>query len=276
MQRIAISAHRLEEYDLWKQIGFDSVILGWRDENRRERPGKVRAVGLYIENIHAPDVGADSIWIDGLDGDEYTNNLLQSIDDCKEFDIPIVVAHINNEFHHPPVSRIGIERLKRVTEKAERHNISIAFENTYAIDHIHAIFDAIPSNKLGFCFDAGHNHCMASNRDLLLEFGDRLLAMHLNDNFGADYIDPAQPLYEKGTSERGIQLDLHLLPFEGTIDWPSIARQLKQISFKGAIAYEGTALGTRTVEEFYTTAFERLQRIREMVNHEAKPRERTL
>ena len=255
-----------DNYKLMKQAGFDSVMLGWRDVDRREKPDKARNVGLLIENIHAPFRNADSIWLDNMDGDDYTESLLKSIDDCKDFDIPTMVVHINNEYQLPPMSNIGIERLKRITEKAENKNINIAFENTYAPNHIQFIFNSIFSKKLGFCFDSGHHNYMTPGRDLLDEFGERLMAMHLNDNFGADYINAQNPVYKKGTKEWGIQVDLHLLPFDGNIDWNKIIMQLKKIKYKGAIAFEVGVYKNCVPEMFFEMAFSRAKKLLDMMN----------
>lgn len=254
------SLPRREFYKLLKQSGFDSMMLGWRDDNRIENLYNTRNAGLLIENIHAPFNNADSIWLDNLNGDDYMECLLTSIEDCREFDIPTMVVHLLNEHNSPPPSNIGIERLKRVAEKAEHDNINIAFENTYAPDLIQFTFDNIPSKKLGFCFDSGHQHCMTPDRDLLEEFGNRLMAMHLHDNFGAG----ENPMYGL---EWARKFDLHLLPFDGNIDWNKITQQLKKVKYKGAIAFEVHNFKSEyTPEEYYETAFKRAKKLSDMIN----------
>jgi len=258
-----------DEYKYIKRAGFDSVMLGWRDNNEIENVEKARNAGLLVENIHAPFTNADSIWLDNLNGENYMKQLLTSVGDCKEYNIPTMVVHLSNEYNPPPPSSIGIKRLKRITEKAEHDNINIAFENAFALDHIRFTFDNISSQKLGFCFDSGHQNCMTPDCDLLAEFGQRLMAMHLNDNLGAHeqnkHIDIL--LYEKGSIEWTRQVDLHLLPFDGTIDWSKITRQLKAAQYKGAIAFEVHAFkGKYTPEEYYTEAFNRANKLWTMAN----------
>jgi sugar phosphate isomerase/epimerase len=143
--------------------------------------------------------------------------LLASIEDCKRLNIPTVVAHLSYS-ESPPPNDVGLGRTKQIVEMAEQSNVNVAFENTGANAHIHHIFNNIKSERLGFCFDSGHQNLVKTNIDCLKEFGNRLMAMHLNDNDGNN--------------------DAHLLPFEGTVDWDKITQQLKYIQYKGAIAFE--------------------------------------
>ena len=232
---------------LIKQAGFDSVMLGWRDDDRKEKPDRFRKAGLHIENIHAATKNSDDFWLDNLNGEDYMNCLLTSINDCKEYNIPTMAVHLIYGSVPPPPDTIGIERLKRITEKAEHDNINIAFENTGSAECVRFVFDNIPSKKLGFCFDSGHQNLSAPD-DLLEEYGDRLMAMHLNDNFGTD--------------------DLHLLPFDGNIDWNKITRQLKNVKYKGAIAFEinNSNYAQWSPEKFYEEAFNRATKLWDMVN----------
>ena len=252
-----------EEYKFMKQAGFDSVMLGWRDDNRHEKPDKARNAGLLIENIHAPFKNGSSLWFDNLNGDEYMERLLTSIDDCREYNIPTMVVHLCNANNAPPPNDTGIERLKRIAEKAERDNINIAIENGYTPDDIHFVFDKIPSKKLGFCFDSSHQNYMTPNRDLLAEFGEYVMALHLSDNFGM----PENITHEKGSIEWIRQVDVHLLPFEGNIDWNKITRQLKNINYKGAIAFECHSYDSEyTAEKYYAEAFSRADKLWTMAN----------
>jgi sugar phosphate isomerase/epimerase len=250
-------------YKLIKQAGFDSVMLGWRDDNRREKPGKARNAGLLIENIHAPFKNGDSIWFNDLNGDDYMKCLLTSIDDCREYNIPAMVVHLCNAAHAPPPNNAGIERLKRIAEKAEHNNVNIAFENGYTPDDIHFVFNNIPSKKFGFCFDSCHQSYMTPGRDLLDEFGGRLMALHLSDSFGV-----RESIYEKGTIEYIRQLDVHLLPFDGNMDWNKITRQLNAIQYKGAVALEvNPYTGEYPAEEFCKEAFGRAMKLWNMMNN---------
>ena len=65
------------------------------------------------------------------------------------------------------------------------------------------LFDRYPPEFLGLCLDIGHWHIVAGDDLSVLDrHGDRLIATHIHDNFGAT--------------------DDHLLPFLGTIDWEAV------------------------------------------------------
>lgn len=61
--------------------------------------------------------------------------------------------------------------------------------------------------RLGFCFDSGHENFNHPQADCLSRYGDKLFAVHLDDNWGDD--------------------DTHLLPYDGTIDWTVLKEKLK-------------------------------------------------
>lgn len=235
-----------EYYKLLKQVGFDNVVIGWRDDDRLTNLEVARNAGLFIENIHAPTFNSDDFWLDNLKGEDYTERLLASIEDCKIYGIPTMVVHICYS-NTPPPGITGFQRLNRITDKAEQNNINIAFENTGATEHIHYIFNNIPPEKLGFCFDSGHQNLMNSNIDCLEEFGSRLMALHLNDNDGNG--------------------DMHLLPFDGTVDWNKVTQHLKSIQYEGALAFELFSQKDKyTPLNFYREAFNRANRLLAMIN----------
>jgi hypothetical protein len=62
-----------------------------------------------------------------------------------------------------------------------------------------------------FTYDSGHRNAFAHDFDLLGKFGHRLAALHIDDNDAAH--------------------DLHLMPFDGNIDWERDARALAKTEF---------------------------------------------
>jgi len=55
---------------------------------------------------------------------------------------------------------------------------------------------------------SGHENCFHPDADCLKKYGDKLFAVHLDDNFR--------------------NADTHLLPYDGTINWDSIKEKLMQ------------------------------------------------
>ena len=73
---------------------------------------------------------------------------------------------------------------------------------------------------LAICYDFGHANLAnpGHTREDLLAIGQRLKAVHVNDN--------------RGTA------DEHLMPFHGTVDWKAAMAALAEIGYTGDLTYE--------------------------------------
>ncbi|MGH4121627.1 MAG: sugar phosphate isomerase/epimerase family protein [Clostridium sp.] len=213
-----------ERFRLIKQAGFDGVLLWWGDENidtdgaKEKQPELALENGLIIENVHLPFSGTNDLWLDNINGDEYENLIITSIEQCANFQIPTVVMHLTRGNNPPPICKTGLNRIRRIVDIAENLNVSVALENLRKPEYMDYILQEISSTKLGFCYDSGHNNCFTPKRDFLKHYGDRLFALHLHDNDGID--------------------DLHMIPFDGNIQWNKIKNELDDICYKGAISLE--------------------------------------
>jgi sugar phosphate isomerase/epimerase len=215
-----------ERFRLIKAAGFDSVFLWWGDEfveidgPKREHPDMARNLGLAIENVHLPFSGANDLWLDGLAADSLQEVYLRSISECAGQNIPTVVLHLTEGENPPGLSRLGLDRIGRLVELAEKKSVNIALENLRKPEFLKTVLREFQSDRLGFCFDSGHQHCRTKEVDYLSLYGSRLMALHLHDN-----------------DESG---DQHQVPGEGTIDWDLLCEKLKGTGYAGAVALEVT------------------------------------
>lgn len=243
-----------ERYRIISETGFDGVMLGWcvgpdnTQKTKHLNPDIARKNGLYIENLHTPFENSNSLWLEGIDGDEYLNTQLSCMEDCARHDIPAMVIHVSGGNNPPSVGRTGLERIKRLVSKAEDYNINLAFENLRRPGHLRFIFDNVKSERIKFCFDIGHWHCHTPDEDLISEFGGKLTALHLHDNDGTD--------------------DQHLLPFEGAIDWDKAMREIKSTGYCGAVGLEAGNGGYEAMSprDFLRLEYERAVKLREMLD----------
>jgi L-ribulose-5-phosphate 3-epimerase len=237
-----------------KEAGFSGVMLIWADyfdKDYKLFPEYARNAGLYIDNAHAPYKNANALWEDTLNGQDACKELISCVEDCAAYIVPTLVIHPENKKGTETVSlprdfSIGIERIKRIVDRAERLDVNIAVENMSHPQYLERIFIDIQSKKLGFCFDSGHSNVFTPDVDLLALYGDKLMALHLHDNDGVE--------------------DWHSLPFSGNINWSDITAKLKEITYKGAIALEvgNTKFGyIEKPEEFLSLAIKRAERIGE-------------
>jgi Sugar phosphate isomerases/epimerases len=203
---------------LIKSAGFDAIMLFWGNDYVNSDVESARRNGLLIENIHAPFEDINHLWEDNIAGDQLEQELGKCIADCSQFEIPTAVLHVTQGDTPPPWNWIGLERLKRLVEIAERNQINIALENLRRPEYLDFIFDNIQSGRLGFCYDSGHENCYSKGGNLLSKYGSKLMALHLHDNDGTE--------------------DQHQIPGKGTIDWRSLKRELEATGYQGAIALE--------------------------------------
>ena len=213
-----------EMIKLIKEAGFQSVMTYWGDEYKDTsgpkelQPDIIRNAGLKLENTHFTFTGINNIWEDSLDGQDIFDTYYSYIGNCKTYEIPTAVMHISSGENPPPYNQLGLDRFKRLIEKAEKDGVNIAFENLRKPEYLDYIFKNINSDRLKFCYDSGHENCYTPDIDFLAKYGDKLAALHLHDNDGTD--------------------DQHLLPYNGNIDWNKKMIQIKNIGYKGALAFE--------------------------------------
>ncbi len=69
--------------------------------------------------------------------------------------------------------------------------------------------------RIGICLDVGHAHIEGDLVDAIETVSEHLIAVHAHDNRG--------------------RADDHLLPFEGTIDWPGAMTTIQKVGYDGPI-----------------------------------------
>jgi len=213
-------------FKLIREAGFDDVFLWWGDEHadyvgdKNLLPEIARNAGLEVENIHAPFDKTNYIWTESVNAEDIVKRYAQCILDCSRHNIPTVVIHLTNGNTPPPPTILGLERIKYLVKLAEQKKVNIALENLRRPDYLQFVFENIQSNRLGFCYDSGHENCFTKGTDLLSLYGKNLMALHLHDNDGTN--------------------DQHRIPGEGTINWEAVVKKIKSTTYGGAISLEVT------------------------------------
>ena len=215
------------------EAGFSACGLLWKPSYTAEawRDLAVKTVGelgLETDYVHAPFRYASSMWR----GEEEKwrrpmELLLGSLRACAEAECPILVAHTYIGFENKrPVGQAGIDHFGMLVQEAEKLGVKIAFENTEGGPYLAALMGAFCREKhVGFCWDSGHELCYNGGRDQLALYGEKLLCTHLNDNLGC-HGGPAPAE------------DLHLLPFDGILDWQAAAARLDAVGYAGNLNFE--------------------------------------
>lgn len=134
--------------------------------------------------------------------------------------------------HHDEDVAVNTEYFRKLVPYAKEYGIKIALENMPSyyvpcgcIKELVDCIDAIDSEYLVACLDTGH--CNTSGiigtpgekiGDAIRMLGDRIGCLHIHDNDGRN--------------------DLHLAPFNGTVEWDSFIDALCEIRYNGVINFE--------------------------------------
>jgi sugar phosphate isomerase/epimerase len=230
---------------LIREAGFLGVLLWWAVESTYEPPVPLKMEtaakhGLSVENAHLQFANMNALWEDGYEGEHYAAELAGLIAEAGVYGVPTLVVHLTRTQTPPPFSELGFSRFLRLCEVAERANVDLAFENLRAAEYLYEFMRRVDSPRVGVCFDAGHNHFVCPERNILCDFSDRIKAVHLHDNFG--------------------DFDAHNLPGDGTVDWSEVREELLASAYAGPWSLEiehaqtsefGKALLSPTDDPYY-------------------------
>jgi sugar phosphate isomerase/epimerase len=83
---------------------------------------------------------------------------------------------------------------------------------------VRLIEDELEVSDIGVCLDFGHGFLMGDLVDAIETASGYLVTTHVHDNQG--------------------QIDEHLVPFEGAIDWPAALMAIQKVGYDGALVME--------------------------------------
>lgn len=211
---------------LIREAGFETVLHWWDDSfigtegfSKEQQADIIRNEGLIIENAHLQTEQVNDIWLNTLNGKAAFDRYLSDIDSLADCEIPVAVYHPSNGTNPPPVSELGMDRIRTLVERAEKRGVKIAMENVRNTHILVEILDTIESPALGFCYDSGHDYIWSNTPyELLNRYKHRLSAVHLHDNLG--------------------QNDDHLAPGAGVINWDIVRNGIEQSTYNGSYTLE--------------------------------------
>ena len=115
-------------------------------------------------------------------GDEVEKSYINQIELCGKYTKNFVV-HLNGS-KECTVSKIGLERIKRILKACEKHNLNFCDENLYSDKEIPYIFENISHPLLKICYDSGHRNFLTPNFDICERYGKYITVLHLHENNG--------------------------------------------------------------------------------------------
>jgi len=193
---------------------------------------------LEIENAHLDFIGINDIWTNK--GDERLEHLKKLVKLSAKYGVPTNIVHVSSTVSPPPVNAKGIKRFQELRQFALDNGTEISFENLRLMNYLEPVIDAIPDAKV--CIDSGHMVCFTPAVNLWKSFSSKVNAVHIHDNDGVG--------------------DLHLIPFEGSINWELFLSDLARSSYQGNLTLECFMNNyTCSEEEFIFKASEAADRL---------------
>ena len=199
--------------ELLKKYGFECVCTrNSRRYNKQNGSFKkqiklFKKNGLKLSSLHMDYTNKDLpfFWTDSKIGDKLEKNIIKDIKHSSKHGFTCLVTHIKGKW-----STIGKRRLLRILEVCEKYNVDLAIENLCNNERVFIkTLRTVKHKNLKFCYDTGHHNIGMKDIDLLDEFGDKLVALHLHSNMG--------------------DFDSHTLRKFGNIDWDAIAQKLAKL-----------------------------------------------
>ena len=270
MQKLGLATMRttglssIEQIRIMKNVGFEAFFTGWEKENTEAIANEAARLGIYQQSIHSPfskEYKVSHLWNGGEEGEFVTKALIECVEDCARFDIPVMVIHPFIGFKDHTPTQTGLDNYARVIEVANKRGVRLGFENVEGEEYLEAIMKTFWNEpSLGFCIDTGHEMCYNRHRDMLALYGEKLCHTHFNDNLGV----------------RGDEItfldDLHLMPTDGIADWHGIMERIRRTGYDGILMSELSyanrpgrdgvehKYAEMSVEEFMVTAYEKINK----------------
>lgn len=235
-----------------KNAGFNNVFIQWYNKDwnpsQEEQLEYIRKCGLNVIFAHLGYQDINNLWLDNEIGNSLVERYKNDIRICKANNIPMVIMHLTSKSEAPQFNEIGLNRLKEIVNYAKELDVKVAFENTKIKGYLECVIENIDNDNVGICFDSGHYHVHFNDELDFEKFKNRIFAVHLHDNDQSD--------------------DLHLIPFDGTLNWRKVIRNLKECNYKGPITlelcYRYEYIGMN-IESFYKKGFKVGEKLNQML-----------
>ena len=208
-----------KQVECFKKLGVTRTFLASYAEDFDYAMQAFNKNGIICETLHAPFEKINDMW---GDDEEAAKNILDrlkdSVDKCVKYNVPISVDHVSSGRPMPEITEKGVKRYEELFRYAKERGVKIALENLRYLENLQYFMDRY--EDVGFCWDNGHEYCRAKGIRYMDHFGKRLIALHIHDN------------------RCEMDTDDHLLPFDGNIDFETVAKDIADSGYEGSLMLE--------------------------------------
>jgi len=255
--RFGISTHLYHDQRLSRahlaqiaEYGFDAIeVFATRSHFDYHDPAAIaelaewlKDTGLALHGIHAPitdRLDPPDRWGDVLSNAVTDNARRQSVvreaaialNIAREIPTEVFVVHLGtpDSLKGENNRAAAFRSVEEICRLAEPIDIRVALEvipNSLSdpgtlVELIERDLDA---PRTGICLDFGHAHLDGDLVEAVETVSEHLIATHVHDNRG--------------------RTDDHLVPFDGTIDWPAALTAIQKVGYEGTLLLEIAAHGS--------------------------------
>ncbi len=238
------------QIELMRENGFNHTFFDSERSNCQEIFDKLRAADIKCDTLHAPYSPINDMWAEGEVGDRMVDRMKKSVDRCSDNGVPVLIVHLSSGLNPPRINDAGYENWKKLIDYATQKNVKLGFENIRKLaNHAFAIEEY---EEAGFCWDVGHENCFTRKIEFMNLFSHKLCALHLHDN---------RKIYN---------LDEHMLPYDGRIDYEYVAQKIAEAEYDGTIMLEvfkkeDNGYNNCSAEDYYRAAAKAANRLRDRI-----------
>lgn len=200
--------------------------------------------GLELHGIHAPisDSFFGGRWgtpltLASADPDTRAHAMAEAehaLHVARRIPAKVLVAHLGvPRTQHPAPgdnsrdgARRSVEELQRLASPLDVHVAVEVIPNelSRAGSLVHFVEEDLETTDVGVCLDFGHAHMDGDLVDAIETVSGHLITTHVHDNRG--------------------RTDDHLVPFDGTIDWPGAMTAIQKVGYDRTLLFEIAAHGS--------------------------------
>ncbi|GLC30619.1 sugar phosphate isomerase/epimerase family protein [Clostridium omnivorum] len=211
-----------EQLDIIAKSGFKYISLG----SNTNHSGLFEDVKKLKSLLKKYDLSIDTIHGCRTDIDDSVRMLKKFACAAKELEVSAIVVHPCQFYIEDNMVDEKLFKLLNVCDDlkpiAKEYNVKFAIENLHpkaSTEVVKRALNKLDREVFGLCYDSSHDQ-VDGPRDfnLLEEFGDRVIAVHLSDRI-KEFVD-------------------HVVPGEGFIDFEIICNLLKRKGYSNSILME--------------------------------------
>lgn len=187
-------------------------------------------LGMTFVQAHSP--GGNLLWQDEARVEYLVKSTIRSIEVCGVLGIKNTVVHpgarrdigkeewfaLNKPLYEklfPAMERCGVNVL---CENSSEQNTGKGCYYLYTGQDMREFIDYVGHPQFGGCWDTGHANMVGPQHESILAVGDKLWAIHYNDNRG--------------------ERDDHIMPFMGSLNHDEVMHALIDVGFGGYFTLE--------------------------------------